>query len=213
MDRVQLKQDAKDMLKGTWDWATPVTLANLAVIFVITGVAQLISQHGSNLVPLLLCFLAGYISWSLYIAFLHLRDNKEKTTLQPVLDGAYATLNNKHFGTILVTYAVDYVITFAWTLLLIIPGIIKAYAYAMAPFIMTDMIDSGKDIGITDAINKSQEIMKGHKMELFKLDLSFIGWLLLVGVTFGIASIWVMPYIYLTKANFYRKLAGNEFLD
>ena len=51
--------------------------------------------------------------------------------------------------------------------------------------------------------------MDGHKMELFVLDLSFIGWYLLCVITFGIAFIWVAPYIQATKTNFYNKIKNE----
>ncbi len=59
---------------------------------------------------------------------------------------------------------------------------------------------------ITQCINESVNLMKGHKWELFYLELTFIGWWLLVGITFGIAGLWVAPYRQLTEANFYLYL-------
>lgn len=55
--------------------------------------------------------------------------------------------------------------------------------------------------------------MKGHKTELFVLDLSFIGWWLLSIITLGIGFLWLVPYYRQTVANFYRKLAGDQFLN
>ncbi len=64
-------------------------------------------------------------------------------------------------------------------------------------------------MGALDAITESRKMMDGHKMDLFILGLSFIGWLLLVYVTFGIAAIWVGPYMQTTYANFYKMLKGK----
>ncbi len=89
-----------------------------------------------------------------------------------------------------------------WSLLLIIPGIVKAYSYRLAIYIKAE----NKEMGALEAIRKSKEIMHGHKLEWFVLDLSFIGWALLVAVTFGIAAIWVTPYMDVTYANAYRQL-------
>ena len=86
-----------------------------------------------------------------------------------------------------------------WSLLLIIPGIIKAYAYSMTLFILAE----NKGMPVLEAITLSRKMMNGHKMDLFLLCLSFIGWIILVVITFGIAGIWVYPYFYATFSNFY----------
>ncbi len=86
-----------------------------------------------------------------------------------------------------------------WYLLLIIPGIIKAYSYSMTYFILAE----NKGMSVLEAITLSRKMMNGHKMDLFLLFLSFIGWFLLVVITFGIAGIWVYPYFYATLTNFY----------
>ena len=86
-----------------------------------------------------------------------------------------------------------------WALLLIIPGIIKWHAYSMTFFILAE----NKGMSVLEAITLSRKMMDGHKMDLFRLNLSFIGWFLLVGITFGIAGIWVIPYCCATMANFY----------
>ena len=92
--------------------------------------------------------------------------------------------------------------TFLWSLLFIIPGLIKDYAYSMTYFILED----DPQLSIDDAIEKSKVMMDGHKWELFVLDLSFIGWYCLVLVTVGIAALWVTPYILAAHAAFYEEI-------
>ncbi len=89
-----------------------------------------------------------------------------------------------------------------WSLLLIIPGIIAVYRYRMAYYILLDDPDKGP----LQCIRESKELMNGHKKELFFLDLSFIGWALLISLSAGILGIWVLPYIYTTYAMFYNML-------
>jgi uncharacterized membrane protein len=86
-----------------------------------------------------------------------------------------------------------------WLLLLIIPGIVKTYAYSMTFFILAE----NKGMPVLEAITLSRKMMNGHKMDLFLLFLSFIGWFILVVITFGIAGVWVYPYFYATLTNFY----------
>jgi uncharacterized membrane protein len=79
---------------------------------------------------------------------------------------------------------------FLWSLLLLIPGIIKAYSYCFAPYISMD----NDELTAEECINESMKLTNCYKMKLFLLDLSFIGWYLLCIVTLGIAILWVVPY-------------------
>lgn len=92
-----------------------------------------------------------------------------------------------------------------WSMLFVIPGIIKSYSYSMANYVMADE----PDINALDAITKSRKLMRGYKFSLFILDLSFFFWYLLTAITFGIATIYVTPYIESTKANFYLNVKEN----
>jgi len=79
-----------------------------------------------------------------------------------------------------------------WTLLFIIPGILKAFSYLLVPFLLMD--DKYKNMNATDILKKSEEIMKGHRADYFVLMISFIGWHLLAILTLGILEIWIIPY-------------------
>lgn len=84
-----------------------------------------------------------------------------------------------------------------WSLLFIIPGIVKAYSYAMTPYILAKY----PNVPAKEALKLSMRIMNGRKMDLFVVDLSFLGWHLLSGLTFGLLEIfYVTPYTSLTKA-------------
>ncbi len=91
---------------------------------------------------------------------------------------------------------------FLWYLLLIIPGIIKSYEYSMAPYILAE----NPNIGAQEAIKLSRDMTEGHKLDMFVLDLSFIGWYLLGALLFGIGVIFVTPYANATKAELYMVL-------
>lgn len=98
------------------------------------------------------------------------------------------------------------IFTFLWSLLFIIPGIIKSLAYAMTPYIIAE----NPEIDAMKAIDMSQEMMKGHKMELFFLHLSFIGWYILGVITFGVGMFFILPYVQTAVANFYVELRGKK---
>ncbi|SRR6056297_295839 len=91
---------------------------------------------------------------------------------------------------------------FLWTLLLIIPGIVKAYAYRMVPYILAE----NPDMSSEKAIQLSNEMTMGEKLEIFVLDLSFIGWFILGALFFGIGIFFVQPYYDATNAELYMKL-------
>ncbi len=86
-----------------------------------------------------------------------------------------------------------------WTFLFIIPGIIKAFAYALTPYLLVDC----PDLSALQCIKLSNEMMKGHKFDLFYLYLSFIGWILLAILTLGIGMLWLIPYMQTSTASFY----------
>lgn len=92
--------------------------------------------------------------------------------------------------------------TFLWSLLFVILGYIKMISYSMVPYILAENLT----MTYRETLNKSKEIMNGHKMDYFVLSLSFIGWYMLVGITFGLAEIYVGPHVSATVANFYNSI-------
>ena len=93
-----------------------------------------------------------------------------------------------------------------WSLLFIVPGIIAAYRYRLAPYLMAE----NPNLGIREAVNMSKELMAGHKWRLFCLNLSFIGWGILSALTCGIGDLWLNPYIYAANAAFYVDRTGRN---
>ena len=90
---------------------------------------------------------------------------------------------------------------FLWSLLLFIPGIVKAYAYSMVYYVKADH----PEYGWRECLDESQRLMTGHKWEKFVLDLSFLGWAMLSAM-FAPVSIWLDPYRAITNAGFYNRL-------
>jgi hypothetical protein len=113
--------------------------------------------------------------------------------------------DQENYASIVKTMLVTGILIFLWTLLLIIPGIIKAYAYRMVPYILAD----NPKIGVREAISLSNKMTMGHKFDMFVLDLSFIGWYLLGAVALGIGVLFVMPYENATNAELYLVLRKN----
>lgn len=106
---------------------------------------------------------------------------------------------DKRYLSILKTMFVRDVYLFLWTLLFIIPGIIKSYSYRMVPYILAD----NPEISGKRAIELSREMTRGQKGSIFMLDLSFIGWYLLGVLALFVGTLFVLPYVDSTNAELY----------
>ena len=92
-----------------------------------------------------------------------------------------------------------------WSLLFVIPGIVKYYAYSMSYYIKAD----NPTLDANACIDQIQKMMKGHKAELFLLDLSFLGWIIVGALCFGVGTLWVDAYITAAHASFYEDLRAQ----
>ena len=111
------------------------------------------------------------------------------------------------FWRILLLQIVSGIFIALWSLLFIVPGIIAAYRYSLAFFILLDH----PEYGVMDCLRESKRLTQGRKMELFKLDLSFLGWMLLASLPYVgfLVSLWVTPYYLLTLALYYERFNGS----
>ena len=108
----------------------------------------------------------------------------------------------RRFFRYLGTYVVTCIYIFLWSLLLYVPGIVKAFAWSQTFFIMRE----NPGMRGREARRLSAAMMKGHKWHYFLLSLSFIGWILLGMLTFGIALFWIYPYIYTAYGEFHVRV-------
>ncbi len=187
-------------LKGNWTYAALFMFVYFVVVFMITALEGVIPAEKLVLnlaVTLIMSCLILPMGYGLYVAFLGLGRGKE---LQ--VGELFAHFNKR----VWVTLILQVVYTCLWTLLLIVPGIIKSLSYAMTPFILAD----NPELSGNGAIEKSMAMMQGNKMKLFLLLLSFIGWLLLSTLTLGIGLFWVGPYMYQSMAAFYEDLKAEN---
>ena len=184
MTNKELKLLAKEKLNNYWGLMIAIYLVGAAISAVATEMAGVVYL-----------FVVGPLSVGICTVLLGLF-RKGETKFADMFAGF------KHFPTNMVTGLLVNLFTFLWTLLFIIPGIVKSYAYAMTYYIQHDH----PEMGGRDAINASQKMMYGHKGDLFLLDLSFIGWYLLVILTCGVLSIYVWPYHQAARCAFYEQL-------
>lgn len=157
-------------------------------------------QYGVALIPSIL-LLVFYSPMQFSISNTYLELSKGKKINLNMIGTGYTQAWGK---SILLNILIG-VFTFLWSLLFIIPGIIKSYSYRLSFFILVD----NPELSANEALRKSNEMMKGHKWDLFVLDISFIWWYILIIITFGIASVYVAPYINATMTNFYQSLKND----
>ncbi|MCE5189850.1 MAG: DUF975 family protein [Eubacteriales bacterium] len=109
------------------------------------------------------------------------------------------------FGNALLLRFLMFLKTFLWTLLFIVPGIVAAFRYALAPYILAEH----PELSATEAIERSKQLMLGHKGRLFCLEFSFIGWYLLSALTGGIGIVFLTPYVKAAVTAFYLERTGR----
>ncbi|WP_338217525.1 DUF975 family protein [Lacticaseibacillus salsurivasis] len=197
MNRAQLKAQAKARLSGKWGWALVLVLVGTIFASLIGGITVGILE---------LMTLVG-----LNFSFLRLIDDDDQG--HGLFNNIFSGFTGPRPMAVFLNTLLTSIFTALWGLLLVIPGVVKALAYAQVPYILADMQQAGAEIGATDAITASRQLMQGHKWEYFVLQLSFVGWGLLAVLTAGIGFLWLSPYIQATNAAYYRQLAGDRFLN
>lgn len=213
----KIKREAKEQLSGRWREAILLHLIPVAIAVIFTG-----GVYGLDLVTLgrlyndggeldvLVSFLVTFISIGISFTLLDMIRSREYV-VKPFPD-SIQVFSKKLFLPVFIIQLMQVVFITLWTFLFIIPGIIKTYAYSQAFFIYKDRRDSTPEQYPTslECITESREIMNGHKMDLFFLHLSFIGWHLLEAFTLGIAALYVRPYLNTAEAVFYDSLVQKE---
>ena len=203
----ELRAQARERLEGQWGTFVLMTFLMLVIqtILQIPGyigslleilspenvLASLSFSNISNILSLL----ALPLSWGLTVSLLR-NHREESVDLENLFDGFRGGRYTRVFCALFLVH----LFTFLWTLLLIIPGIMKAFSYALTPYILLDE----PELTARQAITRSCEIMQGRRWKLFCLYLSFIGWGILSLLTFGIGFLWLAPYMNASIAAFYE---------
>ena len=203
----ELRAQARERLEGQWGTFVLMTF----LMLVIQTILQIPGYIGSLLEVLspenvlaslsfsnisnILSLLALPLSWGLTVSLLR-NHREESVDLENLFDGFRGGRYTRVFCAIFLVN----LFTFFWALLLIIPGIMKAFSYALTPYIIMDE----PELTARQAITRSCEIMQGRRWKLFCLYLSFIGWGILSILTFGIGFLWLVPYMNASVAAFYE---------
>lgn len=209
----EYKNLALAALKGNWAPAVLCAVVYIIIVGAFSATSSTVDEDsalgvfaivtlGSSLLSLLIALPLGV---GYYNAHKKLLLEGDANLTSNSFKIGFANWGRNVWGMLLMT-----IFIYLWTLLLIIPGIIKAFAYALVPYILVDK----PELSANQAIDLSIKMMKGHKFDYFWLSLSFIGWGILAICTLGIGLFWLLPYIYTTYAAFYEDVkaeyeAGN----
>ena len=187
-----LRLKAREVLKGRW--GEPVLVSFL--FFVVT----FFSNTCFGLFTYVLVQAPLTVGLALYALKFARKEETETNTL-------FEAFN--HFGAFLGIFFLRALFEFLWSLLLIIPGIIKGLSYSMSFYLVSDH----PKIGASNALNYSKKMTKGHKGEIFLLILSFSGWFILSFLTCGLGFLWLTPYFNITFALYYDQLKERSIAD
>lgn len=187
----QLRAEARQALQGKWPMA-----AGAALIYSIVA-------GGLSAIPFIggLCslFIGLPVAYGIAIVMFGVFKGKD-------VDFGVLFEGFQDYSRIFVTKLLQGIYTALWSLLLVVPGVIKYYSYAMTDYILKEEPEMKNNA----AIEKSMAMMENNKMKLFLLDLSFIGWALLAIVTFGIGFLFLQPYMQVSRAAFYEDLKAQQ---
>ncbi|MCF7817432.1 MAG: DUF975 family protein [Kiritimatiellales bacterium] len=207
----ELMAEARMALSGNWGMGVAgyvlyfilvmsVGLFACSAVFFVTAVSAASGANaklaadavstGAQVVQFLLsgAFVVGFCSYFLVLA------QSGEARLECLFTGF------KRFWRSFGVYVLSTLFVFLWMLLLIIPGIIAAFRYAMVYFIIAD----DADVGPLEAIRQSKMMMTGNKWKFFCLHWRFFGWWVLCLFTGGIGFLWLVPYMQTTFAKFYE---------
>ena len=176
------KHEALKLLKNNWGEAIAINL----IYSLLLGIIGICGGIGALLLGSIL--LIGYYSCLIHAS------NTNKFKLEHLFSG----FKDDGLSNRILLSVIKNIYIFLWSLLFVIPGIIKSYSYFLAEFISMQH----PDMTPTECLNESRRLMDGHKMNLFVLELSFIGWHILCLFTFGIGYFFLTPYINQTKIEY-----------
>ena len=177
----EVKQWAKEKVKGK----RLTILVVLIILSALSGYSVVNDKDGllSSLLSIAMSLLLFIVTVGYTKFMLNFINDKEYS-----LDQLWSYFGDwKNLATVWIH---ETVMLFLYYLLLIVPGIIKTISYSLVPYILVD----APNMSSGDVLDLSTKMMNGHKMDYFKLELSFIGWHLLAALTLGILEIWIAPY-------------------
>ena len=225
----EIRTMAWESLSGKWGKSAIITAIYVVVSFLIGMILAVIPVIGQ----IISIIISPVLSFGILVSFMKLSRNEDATYFGFLKDGF--DLFGKVWGVTLQTLlrVLPAIILFAISgsmqiisvfsrnaggsasfglLAVLLNGaaliwlVLKTYSLALALFILNDE----PTLKSSEIVKKSEALMKGNKWRLFCLELSFIGWIILVSITFGLALLWIFPYMQIATVKFYEEIAGTQ---
>ena len=174
-------------------------LMALVVYLVISAILG----TASSIISISALFLTGPLMFGLHKSFLIAKRAQTEANIETAFDGF------KIYSSTLLLGLMQTIFLWLWSMLFVIPGIIKAYSYSMAYYISVDH----PEYDWKTCINESRRIMNGNKWKLFCLDLSFIGWYIVGTLCLFVGVLWVYPYHHIARAEFYIMVKWQDYVS
>ena len=186
---------------AVYQWLTRLICGTQEVVYMGITTTTTANPTLNSLMNLIWLFVSGAIAFAYIYMTIKIVKEEELDVQDVVLSGFKNDFWKNAF-----TYILVGIFTFLWALLLIIPGIIKNYSYSMAMYLR----NKEENISAGDAIDKSKQLMDGNKMNLFILDLTYLGWYFIGVFTLGILWLWVVPRHYTARTIAFNEIYGVE---
>lgn len=193
----EIRRAAFDLLQGQWGSGIAVAV----ITFVFSAMASGVAYEYSGIQLLISLLLIAPLSFG--VTFHFLRWVKTGTGEGP--KGMWDGFTQTYYKQVVILALLETIYLILWFLLLIVPGIIKSYSYAMSSYILAE----NPEISGEEAICRSMRMMEGYKMKLFLMDLGRIGLMLLSLPLLGIPLLWICPYYATAFAKFYTELKAE----
>lgn len=210
----EIRTEARSLMSGNWGSAVLLTFAYLIIVGGISFTAafigtiadqQINDTHGmiTRVLDLLInLFILYPFAFSLVLLFIGFVRGEDKLSV----GGLFKAFKSPHYFNSIGVYFLMGLFTALWTMLFIIPGIIKSLSYALAPYILAD----NPELSANEAIDESIAMMDGYKMDLFLIQLGYGALTALSVLALGIPLFWLVPYYQVVYAKFYEEVK-NEY--
>ena len=200
----ELRQEAKAAMKGNWGMGVVLSIVG-GLLMSLVSIPQVVAGEESILGNLLYVAAMIFFGYPLlyginYFAFLRLSRIGELK-----VESIFGPFNSTYYLKTVCVALLTAIYTFLWTLLLIVPGVIKGLSYFLAPYILVD----NPELNAEQAICRSMEMMKGHKMDLFLITLGYVGLGILSMFLLFIPMLWLVPYYLTVYAKFYEEVKAT----
>ncbi|MBP3433456.1 MAG: DUF975 family protein [Alistipes sp.] len=203
----ELRREARATMSGNWLDGVVIALVSMVMMCLVAS-PQIVTAEGSvsgNVIYMLAyVFIGAPISYGLYFAYLQFCRGAELK-----VENLFSLFNSKYYIKSVSLYLLTSIYTFLWSLLLVIPGIIKGLSYSMAPYILLD----NPELSAEEAICRSMEMMRGHKMDLFLIGLGYAGLAILSCFLLCIPLLWLSPYYMTVFTKFYENLKYEQIRE